>query len=83
MVKYEVAQRGADANRVYATGQSCGAMFTEALVAVYPDIFKGASEFSGVPAGGCWTCSGRYEPDADVDHHADLQRPHVDARDVA
>ena len=63
MVKYEVAHRGANANRVYATGQSCGAMFTEALLAVYPDVFKGGSEFSGVPAGGCWTCSGGY-----VDH---------------
>ena len=63
MVKYEVAHRGANANRVYATGQSCGAMFTEALLGVYPDVFKGGSEFSGVPAGGCWTCSGGY-----VDH---------------
>jgi len=63
MVKYEVAHRGANANRVYATGQSCGAMFTEALLAVYPDVFKGGSEFSGVPTGGCWTCSGGY-----VDH---------------
>jgi poly(hydroxyalkanoate) depolymerase family esterase len=63
MVKYEVAHRGANANRVYATGQSCGAMFTEALLAVYPDVFKGGSEFSGVPVGGCWTCSGGY-----VDH---------------
>ena len=59
MVKYEVAHR-ANANRVYATGQSCGAMFTEALLAVYPDVFKGGSEFSGVPVGGCWTCSGGY-----------------------
>src|SRR5579872_7154426 len=63
MVKYEVARRGANANRVYATGQSCGAMFTEVLLAVYPDVFKGGSEFSGVPAGGCWTCTGGY-----VDH---------------
>lgn len=63
MVKYEVTHRGANANRVYATGQSCGAMFTEALLAVYPDVFKGGAEFSGVPAGGCWTCSGGY-----VDH---------------
>ncbi len=63
MVKYEVAKRGANANRVYATGQSCGAMFTEALLAVYPDDYKGGSEFSGVPVGGCWTCSDGY-----VDH---------------
>jgi poly(hydroxyalkanoate) depolymerase family esterase len=60
MVYYEVSHRGANANRVYATGQSSGAMLTEALLAVYPDIFKAGAEFSGVPAGGCWTCDGGY-----------------------
>jgi acetylxylan esterase len=53
MVKYEISLRGANANRVYATGQSSGAMMTEALLAVYPDVFKAGAEFSGVPAG-CW-----------------------------
>jgi acetylxylan esterase len=53
MVKYEISHRGANANRVYATGQSSGAMMTEALLAVYPDVFKAGAEFSGVPAG-CW-----------------------------
>jgi len=53
MVKYTITQYKANANRVYATGTSSGAMMTEALLAVYPDIFKGGSEFSGVPAG-CW-----------------------------
>ena len=53
MVKYETSHRGANANRVYATGQSSGAMMTEALLAVYPDVFKAGAEFSGVPAG-CW-----------------------------
>ena len=28
---------------------------TEALLGVYPDIFKGGAEFSGVPIGGQWT----------------------------
>jgi poly(hydroxyalkanoate) depolymerase family esterase len=54
MVQYEIAKRGADANRVYATGTSSGAMMTEALLAVYPDVFKAGAEFSGVPAG-CWS----------------------------
>jgi poly(hydroxyalkanoate) depolymerase family esterase len=63
MVKYEITHREANANRAYATGQSSGAMMTEALLAVYPDVFKAGSEFSGVPAGGCWTCAGGY-----VDH---------------
>ena len=29
-------------------------MLTEAMCAVYPDVFKAGSEFSGVPAG-CWS----------------------------
>jgi len=53
MVKYTITQYKADANRVYATGTSSGAMMTEALLAVYPDVFKAGAEFSGVPAG-CW-----------------------------
>jgi hypothetical protein len=35
-------------------GASSGAMLTEALMAVYPDVFKAGAEFSGVPAG-CWS----------------------------
>ncbi len=54
MVQYEVSHRGADAQRVYAMGASSGAMLTEALMAVYPDVFKAGAEFSGVPAG-CWS----------------------------
>jgi acetylxylan esterase len=54
MVKYEVSKRGANADRVYAMGASSGAMLTEALMAVYPDVFKAGAEFSGVPAG-CWS----------------------------
>jgi poly(hydroxyalkanoate) depolymerase family esterase len=54
MVQYEVAHRGANAARVYAMGASSGAMLTEALMAVYPDVFKAGAEFSGVPAG-CWS----------------------------
>jgi acetylxylan esterase len=53
MVQYEIAKRSANANRVYAMGSSSGAMMTEALLAVYPDVFKAGAEFSGVPAG-CW-----------------------------
>jgi len=53
MVKYTITKYSANANRVYATGTSSGAMMTEALLAVYPDVFKAGAEFSGVPAG-CW-----------------------------
>lgn len=54
MVQYEETTRGADPNRVYAMGVSSGAMLTQALMAVYPDVFKAGAEFSGVPAG-CWS----------------------------
>ncbi|HSU40150.1 MAG TPA: PHB depolymerase family esterase, partial [Polyangiaceae bacterium] len=53
MVKYELTKRSANANRVYITGTSSGAMMTEAMLAVYPEMFKAGAEFSGVPAG-CW-----------------------------
>lgn len=53
MVKYAITKYQANPDRVYATGDSSGGMMTEALLAVYPDIFKGGSAFAGVPAG-CW-----------------------------
>ena len=51
MVKYATTNYQANSNRVYVTGTSCGGMMTEALIAVYPDIFKAGAEFSGIPAG--------------------------------
>ena len=53
MVNYTINTYHADKDRVYVTGTSSGAMMTEALLALYPNIFKGGAEFSGVPAG-CW-----------------------------
>jgi poly(hydroxyalkanoate) depolymerase family esterase len=53
MVKYALGKHGANPDRVYVTGTSSGAMMTQGLLAVYPDVFKGGSEFAGVPAG-CW-----------------------------
>jgi endoglucanase len=55
MVNYTVTNYHANANRVYVTGTSCGGMMTEALLGVYPDIFKAGAEFAGVPIGGAWT----------------------------
>jgi acetylxylan esterase len=54
MVEYEIGKRNANAARVYMMGASSGAMLTEAMLAVYPDVFKAGAEFSGVPAG-CWS----------------------------
>lgn len=52
-VKYTIGQYGANGDRVYVTGSSSGGMVTEAIIAAYPDVFKGGAEFAGVPAG-CW-----------------------------
>jgi acetylxylan esterase len=53
MVKYALAKYNGNAARVYAMGGSSGAMMTQALMAVYPDIFKAGHARAGVPAG-CW-----------------------------
>jgi acetylxylan esterase len=53
-VKYAITNKSANANRVYVMGASSGAMVTQALLAAYPDVFKGGAEFAGVPAG-CWS----------------------------
>lgn len=52
-VEYTISEYGGNADRVYVIGTSGGAMGAQGLAAVYPDVFKGAVEFSGVPAG-CW-----------------------------
>jgi len=51
MVRYAISTWGADANRVFATGTSSGAMMTNVLLGAYPDLFKGGAAFSGVPYG--------------------------------
>ncbi len=51
MVTYAISKYGANAERVYSTGDSSGAMMTELLLALYPDIFKAGSAFAGMPAG--------------------------------
>jgi poly(hydroxyalkanoate) depolymerase family esterase len=53
MVKYALMKYNGDAARVYAMGGSSGAMMTQALMAVYPDVFRAGSARAGVPAG-CW-----------------------------
>lgn len=53
MVKYALSKYNGDPARVYAMGGSSGAMMTQALMAVYPDLFRAGSARAGVPAG-CW-----------------------------
>jgi poly(hydroxyalkanoate) depolymerase family esterase len=54
MVKYAITTYNANPDRVYATGDSSGGMMTQALLGVYPDVFKAGASFAGVPAG-CWS----------------------------
>lgn len=49
MVDYVLATYGADRNRVFATGFSSGAMMTNVLLGVYPEVFKAGSAYAGVP----------------------------------
>jgi acetylxylan esterase len=56
MVEYTLAQYDANADRVYVTGDSSGGMMTQALLALYPDVFKAGAAMAGVPAG-CWAVS--------------------------
>jgi len=55
MVTWTIAQYRADASRVFATGTSSGAMMTNVLAATYPNLFKAASAYAGVPAGCFYT----------------------------
>jgi len=57
MVKYALTQYKANADRVYSTGDSSGAMMTELLLALYPDVYKAGCAFAGVPAG----CSNEFD----------------------
>ncbi len=53
MVQYALSTYNGNASRVYAMGGSSGAMMTQALMAVYPDVFRAGSARAGVAAG-CW-----------------------------
>jgi acetylxylan esterase len=49
MVTYAEQHYGGNANQVYVTGASSGAMMTNVLLADYPDVFKAGVAFMGVP----------------------------------
>ena len=53
MVRYALSKYNGDASRVYAFGTSSGAMMTQALLGVYPDMFVAGVAVAGVPCG-CW-----------------------------
>ncbi|GLH96746.1 hypothetical protein Pa4123_20200 [Phytohabitans aurantiacus] len=49
MVTYVQQRYNADPARIYATGTSSGAMMTNVMLGVYPDVFKAGASFAGVP----------------------------------
>src|SRR5579883_2107566 len=49
MITYVEQHNNGDANNVYVTGASSGAMMTDVMLAEYPDVFKAGSAFMGVP----------------------------------
>lgn len=53
MVDFTLQEFDANPERVYVTGDSSGGMMTQALLALYPDVFKAGAALAGVPAG-CW-----------------------------
>ncbi len=59
MVRYALKKYNGDSSRVYALGGSSGGMMTQALLAIYPEIFVAGAPRAGVPCG-CWAES--YKP---------------------
>lgn len=53
MVRYTLKKYNGDSSRVYAIGGSSGAMMTQALLGVYPELFTAGVPRAGVPCG-CW-----------------------------
>ena len=60
MVTYAIQYYGVDHNRVYAAGISSGAMMTNVLLGLYPNIFKAGAAFAGVPFGCFATTNGAF-----------------------
>ncbi|MBO3739637.1 extracellular catalytic domain type 1 short-chain-length polyhydroxyalkanoate depolymerase [Actinoplanes flavus] len=58
MIDYVRARYPVDANRIVATGVSSGAMMTNVLLGLYPDVFSAGSAFAGVPFGCFATTNG-------------------------
>ncbi|WP_141203570.1 extracellular catalytic domain type 1 short-chain-length polyhydroxyalkanoate depolymerase [Streptomyces griseorubiginosus] len=51
MIDWTVRTYSADTARIYATGNSSGAMMTNVLLGDYPDVFAAGAAFAGVPFG--------------------------------
>ncbi|MEU7918856.1 extracellular catalytic domain type 1 short-chain-length polyhydroxyalkanoate depolymerase [Micromonospora zamorensis] len=60
MVEYVRQRYSADPARIFATGTSSGAMMTNVMLGVYPDVFAAGASFAGVPFG-CFATGGSSE----------------------
>src|SRR5690606_20610927 len=49
MVGYVQQNYNVDSTRIFVTGVSSGAMMTQVLLGLYPDVFKAGAAFAGVP----------------------------------
>ncbi len=49
MINYTLQRYNGDRQRIFATGSSSGGMATNAMLALYPDLFKAGAAFMGVP----------------------------------
>ncbi len=49
MVSYVQQRYNTDPAKVFVTGTSSGAMMTNVLLGIYPDVFKAGASFAGVP----------------------------------
>ncbi|MFI6329775.1 PHB depolymerase family esterase [Micromonospora chersina] len=58
MVDYVRQRYPVDADRIFATGVSSGAMMTNVLLGLYPDVFTAGAAFAGVPFGCFATTNG-------------------------
>ncbi|MFC4109419.1 extracellular catalytic domain type 1 short-chain-length polyhydroxyalkanoate depolymerase [Micromonospora zhanjiangensis] len=61
MVSYTLQRYSADPRRVFVTGSSSGGMMTNAMAALYPDVFAAGAAFMGVPFA-CFPNEGDYQP---------------------
>ncbi|MEO3768896.1 PHB depolymerase family esterase [Micromonospora sp. B9E7] len=60
MVDYVKQRYSADPARIFATGTSSGAMMTNVMLGVYPDVFAAGASFAGVPFA-CFATGGSSE----------------------
>ena len=51
MLEYAINEYNADTSRLFVTGSSSGCMMTNVMISLYPELFAGASCYSGVAAG--------------------------------